>query len=312
MVLFIHRCVKLHKTLFLNKRLMSQLLSGKIASKLFIDSGDVAHTRRALEMLGFLDGQTTNPSLVAKSPDVERCKQDGTCSEQDILNIYKDIVSNISNLIPEGSVSVEVYADADTTKDTMLEQARAMNEWIPNAHIKLPIIAAGLEAAEMLVSDGITVNRTLCFPQEQAAEVHMATKGDKPGQIFVSPFMGRLDDKGENGMDLIENCVRMYKSWGSHVAVLAASIRSSEHIVGALAAGADILTIPMKALEPWHEQGYTLPDDGYTYDAKELQPISYKELEEDAWDSYDIHHELTDVGIEKFAKDWRTLFVEAS
>ena len=104
----------------------------------------------------------------------------------------------------------------------------------------------------------------------------------------------------------------MYKSWASHVAVLAASIRSSEHIVGALAAGADILTIPMKALEPWHEQGYTLPDDGYTYDAKELQPISYKELEEDAWDSYDIHHELTDVGIEKFAKDWRTLFVEAS
>src|SRR3989344_4919947 len=191
-----------------------------LKTKIFLDSGDPNETRRALEELGFLDGQTTNPSLIAKNPDIQKRRAAGeVLTNDEVYSFYEGIVKEISSLIPEGSVSIEVYADHTTTTDEMLAQARAMYGWIPNpstsleagAQIKFPIVAAGLEAAEMFVREGKRVNMTLCFSQEQASAVYSATQGAKRGDVFLSPFVGRLDDRKENGMDLIKNILRMYK-----------------------------------------------------------------------------------------------------
>src|SRR3989344_3804163 len=193
-----------------------------LKSRIFLDSGDPQETREALELLGFLDGQTTNPSLIAKNSATAGKK----FSRSEILDFYKKVVQKISGLIPAGSVSIEVYADASTTATEMIEQGKIFNGWIPNAHIKYPTTTGGLQAAEFSVSQGLRVNLTLCFSQEQAAAVHAATKGAQKGDVFVSPFVGRLDDRGENGMDLIKHIINMYAAGDGHVEGLTASVRN--------------------------------------------------------------------------------------
>ncbi|MBI4054455.1 MAG: transaldolase [Candidatus Doudnabacteria bacterium] len=199
-----------------------------LKTKVFLDSGDPEETKEAIKLLGFLDGQTTNPTLIAKNPDAAaRLARGEKFSEREILDFYRQTVQEISGLIPEGSVSIEVYADELTTADAMLKQAREFYAWIPprpfslspkggegggGAHIKFPTSEEGLKAAEQAVKEGMRVNMTLCFSQEQAAAVHAATRGAKKGQVFVSPFIGRLDDRGENGMDLVKNIIRMYST----------------------------------------------------------------------------------------------------
>jgi transaldolase len=205
-------------------------------------------------------------------------------------------------------VSIEVHADHDTTAEDMLDQARKMSAWIPNAHIKYPTTTEGLKAAARSVREGIRVNMTLCFSQDQAAAVHAATRGAAPGQVFVSPFVGRLDDIGLNGMDLIANCVRMYRAGDGHVEVLSASVRNMEHFMQSLALEADIITVPYKVLEEWGNAGMPLPEDSFHYDSGDLKPIAYKDLDLNApWESFDIRHDLTDKGIERFSSDWNTL-----
>jgi len=153
-------------------------------TKIFLDSGDPQETREALKILGHLDGQTTNPSLIAKNPQAQGKK----FTSEEVYAFYRKVVEEISGLIPQGSVSVEVYADKNTRVETMINQAKEMNTWIPNSHIKLPITQNGLEAASALVKQGIRVNMTLCFTQQQAAAVYAATKGAKKGEVFVSLF----------------------------------------------------------------------------------------------------------------------------
>ncbi|MBI4130560.1 transaldolase, partial [Candidatus Roizmanbacteria bacterium] len=167
-----------------------------LTTKIFLDSGDPEDTKKMIGILGFLDGQTTNPSLVAKKladqglGNGERGKK---LSEKELLNEYKKIVQEISSIIPQGSVSIEVYADKTTTAEQMLVQGKEMFSWIPNAHIKFPTTAEGLKAAERAVIEGMRVNMTLVFTQSQAAAVYAATKhagkesltGHK--NIFVSP-----------------------------------------------------------------------------------------------------------------------------
>src|SRR5207244_12797357 len=117
---------------------------------------------------------------------------------------YKRIVQKISPLVGDAGVSIEVFADIDTTAEEMLAQGQEMFSWIPNAYIKYPCTHEGLRAAQMSVQKNIRVNMTLCFSQEQAAAVYAATRGSKQ-PVYVSPFVGRLDDRGEDGMDLIRN-----------------------------------------------------------------------------------------------------------
>ncbi len=275
-----------------------------LQTKIFLDSGDPLETRAVLKSLGFLDGQTTNPSLIAKSPGAVGKK----FSLEEIYSFYKGIVGEVSSLIPRGSVSIEVYADSATTGEAMFEQGLKFYQWIPNAHIKYPTTTEGLKAAELSVKQGLRVNMTLVFSQEQAAAVYAATKGAKKGDVFISPFVGRLDDRGENGMDLTSNIIRMYQAGDGHVEVLTASVRSNDHFLEAINLGSHIITAPLKILQAWSDDGKNLPSENFKYSAPNLKPIPYQEINlTKNWQEYDIRHELTDKGIEKFAADWNAL-----
>ena len=280
-----------------------------LKTRIFLDGGDAGETREIIGLLGFLDGQTTNPTLISKNPEARRRLERGEkFSAGEILDFYRTVVSTISGLIPEGSVSVEVYADAGSTAETMLRQGKEMYSWIRNAHVKFPTSREGLKAAERAAGEGMRVNMTLCFSQEQAAAVHAATRGARKGQVYVSPFIGRLDDRGENGMDVIANIIRMYRNGDGHVEVLTASVRSLDHLLYALKLGSDIITAPFEILKAWGERGLTIPGEEYRYDAKALTPIPYRELDlGKPWQDYDIRQDLTDKGMEKFSADWNTL-----
>jgi transaldolase len=280
-----------------------------LKTRIFLDGGNPAETKEIITLLGFLDGQTTNPTLISKNPEArKRLEQGKKFSEKEILDFYRGVVKTISGLMPQGSVSVEVYSDATTSAVAMLAQGKEMFTWIPNAHIKFPTSREGLRAAELAVKEGLRVNMTLCFSQEQAAAVYAATQGAKKGQVFISPFIGRLDDRGENGMDLIANIIRMYRQGDGHVEVLTASVRNMDHFLYALKLGSDIITSPYELLLSWENKGAPIPGADYQYERKTLNPIPYREIDLDKiWGQYDIHHELTDKGMERFSADWNAL-----
>lgn len=280
-----------------------------LATKIFLDGGDSQETKKIIELLGFLDGQTTNPTLIAKNPEAKaRLATGKKFSATEIYDFYRTVVKEISQFIPHGSVSIEVYADPMTRADAMFLQAKEMFSWIPNAHIKFPTTREGLDAARQALSKGLRVNMTLCFSQDQAASVFAATIGAKRGNVFISPFIGRLDDKGRNGMDVIANILRMYKDGDGHVQVLTASVRNLAHFMEALRLGSDIITAPFAILQEWGKQGMPLPPKDFTYDATNLAPIVYQELDlTKEWESFNLAHELTDQGIQRFCDDWKSL-----
>lgn len=280
-----------------------------LKTKIFLDSGDPKETREIIKLLGFLDGQTTNPTLISKNPEAKaRLEKGKKFTKEEIYSFYKSVVKEISLLIPDGSVSVEVYADKQTSTEQMLREGKEMFSWIPNAHIKYPTTGEGLASAERSAQEGMRVNMTLCFSQEQAAAVYAASKGAQKGQVFVSPFVGRLDDIGENGMDLIKNIITMYKKGDGHVEVLAASIRSMDHFLYSLKLRSDIITAPFKILKEWGQKGMPIRDD-FIYKTS-LRPIPYQQIDlNKPWQQYNIDHELTDKGMERFSLDWNSLVI---
>jgi transaldolase len=148
------------------------------------------------------------------------------------------------------------------------------------------------------------VNITLCFSQQQAAAVYAATKGTKE-PAYVSPFVGRLDDIGQNGMDVVRNIKRMFSKGDGYVLVLAASIRSLEHLFYSFVLDTELVTVPAKILELWANKNFPMPDKQFQYKSSG-RPIPYEELDlEQLWETFDIQHELTRKGIEKFAADYR-------
>jgi transaldolase len=163
----------------------------------------------------------------------------------------------------------------------------------------------------MSVQKGIRVNITLCFSQDQAAAVYAATRGSKE-PVYVSPFVGRLDDQGEDGMDLVRNIKKMYERGDGHVHVLAASIRTIGHLLYSFFLGAELATVPSKVLQEWAAAGFPVPDQDFKYKAvdakgKPLKPIAYKELDLNLpWESFDLAHELTTKGIQKFVADYQS------
>jgi transaldolase len=190
--------------------------------KFFVDTAEVAEIAD-LASTGLLDGVTTNPSLVAKSG----------------RNFF-EVVREICALI-EGPVSAEVTA---TSYDQMVAEGRRLAELAPNVCVKLPLIWDGLKACHTLSSDGIKVNVTLCFAPAQAL---LAAKA---GATFVSPFVGRLDDIGHDGMQLIAEIVEIFRNYRSTLSteVLVASARHPGHVVEAARLGADVITLPPKVL----------------------------------------------------------------
>ena len=190
--------------------------------KFFIDTADVDEIRD-LAATGLLDGVTTNPSLVAKTG----------------RNLF-DILAEICELVP-GPVSAEVTA---TETDDMLVEGRKLAGLAPNITVKVPLTWDGLKACRALSQGGISVNVTLCF---SAAQAILAAKA---GAGFVSPFVGRLDDIGEDGMKLIADIREIYDNYSDsfRTEILVASIRHPMHVVEAARLGADVATIPAKVL----------------------------------------------------------------
>jgi transaldolase len=288
------------------------MLTNKPKAKILVDGGDPEETLRVKKLLGFVDGQTTNPSLIAKNPEIQqRIASGDTLSAQEEKEAYRKIVQTISPLVDEAGVSIEVFADLDTSAEEMLAQGEEMFTWIPNAYIKYPCTHEGLKAAEISVRKQIRVNMTLCFSQEQAAAVYAATKGSKE-PVYVSPFVGRLDDIGENGIDLVKSIKAMYKNGDGHVHVLAASIRHLDHLLSSFALNAELVTVPAKVLEKWAGSDFPMPDGAFTYkgigaNGQPLKPIPSKVLDLNLpWQSFNSAHELTKKGIQKFVADYRS------
>jgi len=290
----------------------------KSNAQVLVDGGDPQETLRVRNLVGYVDGQTTNPTLIAKNPEVRTMVTAGRkFSSQEELQEYKKIVQAISPLVGGAGVSIEVFADLNTTGEEMLAQGQEMFSWIPNAYIKYPCTHEGLRAAQASVREAMRVNMTLCFSQEQAAAVYAATKGSK-APVYVSPFVGRLDDHEQNGMDLVSNIKQMYKGGDGHVHVLAASIRHLKHLLGSFALDAELVTAPCKVWEEWAASLFPLPGKDFVYEGmgksgKQVRPIAYKSLDlNQAWESFDISHDLTTKGIQQFVADYRSTLKESA
>jgi transaldolase len=300
----------------MKEAIMNRVPQGAKA-KILVDGGNPDETVRVKRLVGYVDGQTTNPTLIARNPEVRTLVSSGRkLSSREELDEYKKIVQEISPLVGDAGVSIEVFADLDTTAEEMLAQGREMFSWIPNAYIKYPCTREGLRAAQMSVGEAMRVNMTLCFSQEQAAAVYAATKGSK-APVYVSPFLGRLDDQGENGMDLVKNIKQMYAGGDGHVLVLAASIRHLTHLLGSFALGAELVTAPSKVWEEWAACSFPLPGADFVYegtgkDARPLKPVPYRSLDlHQAWERFDIRHELTIKGIQQFVADYKSTLKQA-
>ncbi|NLG60904.1 MAG: fructose-6-phosphate aldolase [Candidatus Cloacimonetes bacterium] len=203
--------------------------------KFFLDSADLVEIRRAMDA-GLIDGITTNPSLLSKAA--------GNGASP------RDILKEICALVP-GPISAEVVA---VDKDQMYAEGRELAKLADNIVIKVPLTEDGLIACRRFRAEGIRVNVTLCFSPAQAL---LAAKA---GASYISPFVGRLDDIGENGMDLIAQVVQIYDNYDFDTEVLVASVRHPMHVVEAALLGAHVATVPAKVL---HQLiGHPLTDKG--------------------------------------------------
>lgn len=209
--------------------------------RLFLDTANIEHIRHGVR-LGVVSGVTTNPSLISREGKVD----------------YQKLVKEICSVVP-GPVSTEVLSQ---DASGMIDEARGVAKWADNIVVKIPANLEGVEATSVLSKEGIKVNFTLCFSLNQAL------LGVAAGASFVSPFVGRLDDIGEDGMKVVEDIVKFLRFYQLPAQVIAASIRHPQHCLVAAKAGAHIATVPYRVL---------------------LQMIQ---------------HPLTDIGVKRFMDDW--------
>ena len=214
--------------------------------KFFLDTANLDELKKGAA-LGIVDGVTTNPSLIAK---------EGNAIEDQIRQICE---------VVNGPVSAEVVA---TKADEMIEEGRRLAKIHPNVVVKVPLIRDGIRACSLLSKEGIRVNVTLCFSSAQAL---LAAKA---GAYFISPFVGRIDDIGWDGSELIDDIVHIYDNYGYPTQVLAASLRTSTHVMLAARAGAHCGTMPFKVLDSM------------------------------------FNHPLTEKGLDQFLKDYAKVFQE--
>lgn len=210
--------------------------------RIFLDTANIEHIRHAAK-LGIITGVTTNPSLVAKEGAVD----------------FRGAILEICSIVP-GPISVEALS---LETEGMIEEARRLSSWAPNIVVKIPVSEAGLEAISVLSREDIKTNLTLCFSANQAL------LGALVGATYVSPFVGRLDDVGHQGMEVVADAVEIFNKYDLNTQVIAASLRHPLHVIAAAKAGAHIVTVPYTVLMQM------------------------------------IRHPLTDIGIARFAEDWR-------
>jgi len=211
--------------------------------KIFIDTANINEIKEAVS-LGLIDGVTTNPTLISKENRIA-------------VDLLKDICSLVS-----GPVSAEVIG---LSAPDMIREARQLSKIAKNIVIKIPLVKEGLKAVKALSCEGIKTNVTLCFSASQALLVA------KAGADYVSPFIGRLDDISQVGMDLVKDILTIYKTYGFKTQIIVASVRNPVHVVDAALLGADIATLPLAVIEQL------------------------------------IKHPLTDIGIQRFLDDWKKI-----
>jgi transaldolase len=213
--------------------------------QIFLDTANIDQIKQAAK-LGIISGVTTNPSLLAK----------------ETTNDYETVTKKICQII-DGPVSVEVLSE---TAEEMIKEARIKATWAKNVNIKIPITPAGLEATSVLSKEGIKINVTLCFSANQAL------LGALAGATYVSIFIGRLDDAGQDGMQVVYDTLDILANYPDLEAeVIAASIRNPMHVTNAALAGAEVATIPYAVLMQM------------------------------------IQHPMTDIGIKRFLSDWKSV-----
>jgi transaldolase len=213
--------------------------------EIFLDTANIEHIREAAT-LGIISGVTTNPSLVARETTVD----------------YEGVTKTICSIV-SGPVSVEVLAEDHLS---MIKEARVKAKWAPNVNIKIPMTAEGLKATSVLSKEDIKVNMTLCFSANQALLAALA------GATYASIFIGRLDDAGHDGMQVVEDTMAILANYpGLDAQLIAASIRHPMHVTRAAMAGVDVATVPYAVL---------------------MQMMK---------------HPLTDIGIKRFLADWESV-----
>jgi transaldolase len=225
---------------FLEKKLTTEKPVEKKKFQIFLDTADVEEIKKA-HSWGVIDGVTTNPTLVCKTG-----------------RSFKECIDEIVNIV-DGPISAEVVSQ---DAEGMIREARELAKIHNNINIKIPITHEGLKAIKILSKEGIKTNATLCFSANQAI---LAAKA---GATFVSPFIGRLDDIGNEGMQVVREIVQIYRNYDFKTKVIVASIRHPLHVIDAAKCGADIATVPFEVLEKM------------------------------------VKHALTDVGIKRFLEDW--------
>ncbi len=211
--------------------------------KIFIDTANIDEIKKANEW-GVIDGVTTNPTLVAKEG-----------------KDFKSLINEILGII-DGPISVEVIS---TDSEGMVKEAVEMSNWSKNVVVKIPMIPEGLKAVKILNEKGVKTNVTLVF------SVNQAILAAKAGATYVSPFIGRLDDIGHEGMQIVRDLVTIYKLYEFETGIIVASIRHPLHVIESAKTGADVATIPFGVIEKMFK------------------------------------HPLTDSGLETFLKDWKKL-----
>jgi len=209
--------------------------------KFFIDTADIGEIREA-QAMGLIDGVTTNPSLVAKTG-----------------RKFREVLEDICDIV-KGPVSAEVVS---IDHDGIMKEARELSKLKPNIVVKVPLIPEGLKAVRTCTAEGIKTNVTLCFSPTQAL---LAAKA---GASYISPFVGRIDDISDEGMEVVADICKIYKNYGFKTEVLVASVRGPVHVLQALRLGADVATCPFSVL---------------------MQLAK---------------HPLTDLGLKKFLEDWQ-------
>jgi transaldolase len=213
--------------------------------QIFLDTANIDQIKQATK-LGIISGVTTNPSLLAK----------------ETTNDYETVTKKICAII-SGPVSVEVLSE---TAEEMIKEARIKATWAPNVNIKIPISPAGLEATTVLSKEGIKINMTLCFSANQAL------LGALAGATYVSIFIGRLDDVGQDGMQVVYDTLDILGNYPDlNAQVIAASIRNPVHVTNAALAGAEVATVPYAILMQM------------------------------------VQHPMTDIGIKRFLADWKSV-----
>lgn len=304
-------------------------------TKLLLDSGDPNEYKELSELAKSkgteIWGATTNPSLIAKNLSGKKLTQDQA------FKLQKDIISEILNIVP-GAVSAEVYADSETTAQQMIEQGEEIASWDPRVYVKLPTTLTAFQARTALRQKNIPVNNTLVFSQQQIFAINLheqIMRNTNPNlenqwPSFISPFIGRLDDIGLRGYQIIQHGMTLKSQFTDTnntplTWILSASIRSTQHIKQTIDFKAELITAPAKAYSEWlkltPEQIDQIDTATYTQNLHDIpywtpptELLQIKTIEEFMnaiqTNQLDITHPLTDKGIEKFAADWKTILTQ--